>query len=588
MHHKYLLLPALLIAATACFADLPRLAVTDFSVGSDNPKLKYVGKGLAEMVAVNLAASHSIELIDRASRDEILKEQEFSLSGAADASKQLEIGRLLAARYILSGEVLDMDSAVLVSCKITSTETGAIVWFDKNLGPLADYDGISRKLAASALAGLGLSPGGNVAVAPPVSGSPTVPATKAVSLEAVILGFSRAVDHFDKGELTEAVTELKAAREIDPNNAAINYYLAKLTGSSPRFQVDLERFAPVYNPASLGFLEQGAVYGWFSNANTYALGTIPDFGFNVTTSHDDILGLEYYEDFGKFAIGFMKPIGKDFGISAEVEVAGHIGSISSPAPDNFILTQESATMIDTGNVSYGALLGVGYRVMPGLSVGVQARAAYLTSGVIYADSSMSADTDTSNPFHYYPDAAKAYYGFVAGLAYQDGRSLEAEFELIWSNQVEFYVVPPIGGFSLAESGTLLEGSVPVVLSAAVTKGFLDKTLFASLRTVGEVGTDARDILAARIIPGLEWWPAQRLAVRAAYEFDYLQASINAVTTATSGSGAMVGLTFIAGAYEFSLNLEDRFQPLADLPGNGSNELAYLLGVVWHGLGERSR
>ncbi|HUW70492.1 MAG TPA: CsgG/HfaB family protein [bacterium] len=587
MHHRYLLLPALLIAATACFADLPRLAVTDFAVGSDNPKLKYVGKGLAEMIAVNLAASHSIELIDRASRDEILKEQEFSLSGAADASKQLEIGRLLAARYILSGEVLDMDSAVLVSCKITSTETGAIIWFDKNFGPLADYDGISRKLAASALAGMGLSQARSTVGAPSATVSPGAPATQMESREAVILGFSRAVDHFDKGELTEAVTELKAAKEIDPNNAAINFYLAMLTGSSPRFQVDLERFAPVYNPASLGFLEQGAVYGWFSNANTYALGAVPDFGINLTMSHDDIMGLEYYEDFGKLGIGFMMPLGKDAGFSAEVECAGHMGSITSP--DDYALTQEAAsTMIDTGNVSYGALLGYGYRLMPGLSVGAQVRAAYIDSGIIYEGTGLSIDTDTSNPFHYFPEAAKTYYGFSTGLAYRDGGSLEAEFELIWSNQVEFYIVPPVGGFSISIPGEILMGSVPVVVSAAVTKGLLDKTLFASLRGVGEVGTDARDILAARVIPGLEWWPTQRLAVRAAYEFDYLQATINSATASTSGSGVMAGVTLLVGKLELSVNLEDRFQPLSDLPGNGSNEFAYLIGVVWHGLGERAR
>jgi hypothetical protein len=122
----------------------------------------------------------------------------------------------------------------------------------------------------------------------------------------------------------------------------------------------------------------------------------------------------------------------------------------------------------------------------------------------------------------------------------------------------------------------------------VTKGFLDKTLFASLRSVGEIGTDDRDILAARIIPGLEWWPLRWLAVRAAYEFDYLQASVNAVTASSSGSGVMAGVTFLMGKFELSVNLENRFQPLRDLPGEGSNELAFLLGLVWHGLGERAR
>ncbi len=583
MNNKHILLPALLIAAAACFAELPRLAVSDFTVGSDNPKLKYVGKGLAEMVAVNLAASHSIVLIDRSARDAILMEQEFSLSDAADSSKQLEIGRLLSARYILSGEVLDMDSVVLVSCRITSTETGEIVWLDKNLGPLADYDGISRKLANSALAGLGFSPAGSVAAVKTVPVKPVMPS---VSREEVILGFSRALDHFDKGELTEAIAELKTAKEIDPGNVAVNFYLAKLTANSPRFQVDLERFAPVYNPASLGFLETGAVYSWMSNANTYTLGTIPDFGINLTMNHDDILGLEYYEDFGKWGMGFMIPMGKDFGISAEAEVAGHSGTITSPP--GYALAQDISgpSSIDTGNVSYGALVGIGYRMIPGLSLGVQARAAYIKTGEISIDGS-SVVARPNSPFFYYPEAEKTYYGLIAGVAYREvGGNFEAEFELVWSNQVDFYVVPPVGGFSGSDNGTLLLGSVPVVLSAAATQGFFGRSLFASLRGVGELGTDDRQLFAARVIPGLEWWPFGALALRAAYEFDYMRANINGSTASTSGSGAMAGVTFILGKLEFSVNLENRFQPLRDLPGEGSNEFAYMIGVVWHGLGER--
>ena len=35
----------------------PRVAVSDFGVSSENPRLKFVGKGLAEMIAVELSGS---------------------------------------------------------------------------------------------------------------------------------------------------------------------------------------------------------------------------------------------------------------------------------------------------------------------------------------------------------------------------------------------------------------------------------------------------------------------------------------------------------------------------------------------------
>lgn len=78
MHHKYLLLPALLMAATACFADLPRLAVTDFTVGSDNPELKYVGKGLAEMVAFELHTDDGL----LSGRADVILDEEGGMTGS--------------------------------------------------------------------------------------------------------------------------------------------------------------------------------------------------------------------------------------------------------------------------------------------------------------------------------------------------------------------------------------------------------------------------------------------------------------------------------------------------------------------------
>ena len=75
------------------FAAPPRLAVGDFSVTSDDPRLKYVGKGLAEMVAAEIASSdgHS------ASSTQSAKRGSWSTSGSS-----VNYGRIVAARRVRS------------------------------------------------------------------------------------------------------------------------------------------------------------------------------------------------------------------------------------------------------------------------------------------------------------------------------------------------------------------------------------------------------------------------------------------------------------------------------------------------------
>jgi TolB-like protein len=65
-----------------------RIALSDFAVHSDNPRYKYIGKGISEMIAVELVRSTSVNLIEREKRAEVLEKIEFALSDLADATKQ--------------------------------------------------------------------------------------------------------------------------------------------------------------------------------------------------------------------------------------------------------------------------------------------------------------------------------------------------------------------------------------------------------------------------------------------------------------------------------------------------------------------
>jgi TolB-like protein len=63
-----LALAVLLLCAAVprCPAEEPvRLAVLDFEVQSDNPSYRYLGKGFAEFVSVNLLKIKDLQLVER-------------------------------------------------------------------------------------------------------------------------------------------------------------------------------------------------------------------------------------------------------------------------------------------------------------------------------------------------------------------------------------------------------------------------------------------------------------------------------------------------------------------------------------------
>lgn len=65
-------------------------------------------------------------VLERKRIDEILKEQELSLSALMDTDKAIEAGKLLSANYVLTGSVVEMSKSVVIFCRVINVETAAI------------------------------------------------------------------------------------------------------------------------------------------------------------------------------------------------------------------------------------------------------------------------------------------------------------------------------------------------------------------------------------------------------------------------------------------------------------------------------
>ena len=217
------------------FASAKIIAISDFEVHSDNPQYKYMGKGISEMISVELQQSPSIEIIEREKRAELLHEMNIVLAGLADPDTQLEVGKLLIASYIIFGEIFDMGKEVVITIRMIEVESGEVIWSDKLVEQLSKYDKISAYFAVSVQGYF------NVQV-------PESTLTKSIEAEAkseeVVIAFSNALDHYDNNEEEQAKKELKRAIKIDPDSDAVKIYLNKLLSISPKFNVELIYYAP--------------------------------------------------------------------------------------------------------------------------------------------------------------------------------------------------------------------------------------------------------------------------------------------------------------------------------------------------------
>jgi curli biogenesis system outer membrane secretion channel CsgG len=89
-----------------------RVAVLDFDYATVAKKSEAifgkdvdVGKGMANLVAANLANSGRYTVVDRATVDKILAEQNFSVSDRADPMSAEKIGKLVGADAVIVGSV---------------------------------------------------------------------------------------------------------------------------------------------------------------------------------------------------------------------------------------------------------------------------------------------------------------------------------------------------------------------------------------------------------------------------------------------------------------------------------------------------
>ena len=114
----------LILIAQHSFGAATRIAAFDLTVQSDNPDHKHVGKGMCEMIVVELQKSAAVQIIDRRTRVESLQELRSSFADSAEVEKEVKAGQLVAARYVILGDIAELEGTAQVDLRMIDTASG--------------------------------------------------------------------------------------------------------------------------------------------------------------------------------------------------------------------------------------------------------------------------------------------------------------------------------------------------------------------------------------------------------------------------------------------------------------------------------
>jgi TolB-like protein len=117
------MMDALLSGAT--FDSASTVAVLPFAVAPGvQPR---VGIMAAEYAVVNMSARKGIKIVERDGFEKMMQELALSQSDVVPEAKALAAGKILAARYLVLGNVTEDQGKRLVTVRIVETETGTVV-----------------------------------------------------------------------------------------------------------------------------------------------------------------------------------------------------------------------------------------------------------------------------------------------------------------------------------------------------------------------------------------------------------------------------------------------------------------------------
>jgi len=144
----------LLLIVGCVFADV--ISVTGFKNNTSNPNNDWIGEAIADNLTTDLSKIDKIKVVSRSSLKDVLKEQKFTHSGLVEQDKSIEIGKMVGANTLLSGDYTVFNGVLIINGQFTDIESGVIKSSVKVEGNFNDLYLLQKQLAQKVLEELGV------------------------------------------------------------------------------------------------------------------------------------------------------------------------------------------------------------------------------------------------------------------------------------------------------------------------------------------------------------------------------------------------------------------------------------------------
>jgi TolB-like protein len=192
----------------------PGIAVLTFDVSAlqvaDREGEMALGPGLASMTLTELSAYPSVRVVERSQLQQILQEQNLGHEGRMDEATMSRVGKLIGARYMVTGTLIDIRGDLRLDVRLFDTETGVIGNTESVRGKMDNIFDIVPRAAQQLIHDAHLPPLERHAMEEFRQANPKPPTS-------AVMAYSRAVLYADRGDTQRAVEQYRRAIAAFPN-----------------------------------------------------------------------------------------------------------------------------------------------------------------------------------------------------------------------------------------------------------------------------------------------------------------------------------------------------------------------------------
>jgi len=192
----------------------PGIAVLPFdnggSYGQDKENFEALEKGIAGMMISELAANPSARVVERERIQKLLTEQNLDASGTVTPETAAKIGKLVGARYVITGAFIDFYGDFRLDARMINVETSEIVKVESDRMQRDHLFDVIRNVSAHLMKDANLPP------LPKQASDQRM--GRQVPAEALTF-YSKALLYQDRGERDKAVEMYQKALAVFPEYA---------------------------------------------------------------------------------------------------------------------------------------------------------------------------------------------------------------------------------------------------------------------------------------------------------------------------------------------------------------------------------